>query len=119
MRKKIQINNNYDRAKLVVPVTEGILLPYTRYEFRIMLDFGIPGLGQTFYYSGSSRAVRTAVGDKPGPPKILDIQQVNNLHIQIRWLPPTRPNGPIVWYRIQIQEIVKNDQGISEVRGKG
>ncbi|XP_070563073.1 receptor-type tyrosine-protein phosphatase kappa-like isoform X2 [Ptychodera flava] len=75
------------------------LVPYSDYEFQVKAKNKID-------YGPYSEPVKiTTPEDYPGPPTNLSIKSKTNSSVTLQWGIPTKPNGRIISYRVEWQNI--------------
>ncbi|XP_074500502.1 neural cell adhesion molecule L1.2 isoform X1 [Sebastes fasciatus] len=51
----------------------------------------------------------------PGPPMSLMLDSPSETEMTLRWTPPDQPNGPLIGYLLQYQQIVESDESPMQV----
>ncbi|XP_072264904.1 proto-oncogene tyrosine-protein kinase ROS isoform X2 [Pyxicephalus adspersus] len=96
------------------PVTETSytvtnLQPYTEYWFRVLWI-----ICQLQYYSAPSPAYRTLQDGVPSAAPVIEtLDSSSSRTIEVSWLPPLFPNGPIIGYNLNLYTTGKTERSIS------
>ncbi|XP_056419568.1 proto-oncogene tyrosine-protein kinase ROS [Hyla sarda] len=98
--KYVNIPSEWENTKIITEALHTIsnLQPYTEYFFRVIWI-----ICQLHFYSQPSPAYRTlAFGVPASPPLVESLHSFSSNAIEVSWLPPLFPNGPIVGYNLKL-----------------
>ncbi|KAM3932703.1 proto-oncogene tyrosine-protein kinase ROS [Leptodactylus fuscus] len=98
--KYVSIASDWENTKTVTEPTYTVsnLQPYTEYFFRVIWI-----ICQLQFYSQPSPAYRTLASGVPASaPLIESLHSFSGNTIEVSWLPPLFPNGPIVAYHLKL-----------------
>ncbi|XP_075719818.1 proto-oncogene tyrosine-protein kinase ROS [Rhinoderma darwinii] len=111
--KYVKIPSEWENTKTVTEpsYTVNNLQPYTEYLFRVIWI-----ICQLQFYSQPSTAYRTLASGVPASTPLIDsLHSFSSNTIEVSWLPPLFPNGPIIGYNLKLSVDGEIPNHISEV----